>query len=127
MLSLKTKLIAAAVFVTVVAVATGYVLWHMSTPQKFQLDISNETDIPIQQVTVFGMGVYRAQSVADIAPDQFATIIVNLKTEGDLRFSIEQGFTSIDYSLAQDVTRLEQFKQWLTVEPGNRFIVKDVE
>ena len=127
MLSRKTTIIAAIAFFCVVVIATGYVLWHMSTPRQYQLDISNESDQAITQVTVFGMGVFHAQSASDIAPGQFSSIIVNLKPEGDLRFSVEQGYNSIDYSLAQDVQRLEQFKQWLTVEPGNRFIVKDVE
>ena len=127
MTNIKIKIIAAIVFFCVVAISVGYILWHMSTPRQFQLDISNETDIPVAQVTVFGMGVFKAQSANYIEPGQFASIIVNLKPQGDIRFSVEQGFNSIDYSIAQDTEHLEQFKQWLTIEPGNRFIIKDVE
>jgi hypothetical protein len=126
-LSKHLKIIIAGIFFVVVAVATAYLVWQMTTPKKFQLDISNETTWPVNQVTVFGMGAYHAQSAYNIEPGQFASIIVNLKPEGDLRFSVEQGFTSVDYAIAQDVETFEQLKQWLTIEPGNRFIVKDVD
>ena len=121
------KLIIGITFFVVVAISTAYVVWQVTTPQSFQFDISNETDLPVNQVTVFGMGAYKAKSVHNIEPGQFASIIVKLKPEGDLRYSVEQGFTSVDYAIAQDVSKLQQFKQWLTIGPGNRFIVKDVE
>lgn len=126
-MSKRIKILSAIALFIVVAISTAYLVWHITTPRNFQLDISNETDLPVTQVTVFGMGVFHAESVAYIEPGQFASIIVKLKPKGDLRFSIEQGFNSIDYAIAQDVEHLEDLKQWLTVEPGNRFIVKVVE
>ena len=123
----KLKIFLVIAFVTVVAISTAYLVWHITTPQNFQFDISNETDLPVNQITVFGMGTYKSKSVHDLQPGQFASIIVKLKKEGDLRFSIEQGFTSVDYAIAQDVSKLDQFKKWLSIEPDNRFIVQDVE
>ena len=111
----------------VVAVASLYVAWHMSTPRQYQLDISNESSEQVDKVSLFGMGVYTAESVVMLPPGQVASLLVDLRIEGDLRFSVEQGGNKIDHLISRDVAQLSQLKQWLTISEGHRYLINHIE
>ena len=123
----KIKITLITLSVLIVGIASFYIVWHLSTPIKYQFDVSNESDLALNKVSVFGTGVYKTLYLIDLMPGDVASLRVDLRPEGDLRFSVEQGANKIDHIISRDVTQIKYFKQWLTVYNNNRFIVSNPE
>lgn len=111
-----------------IAISAGLTLVYLSQQlTSYQLDISNESDLTIHEVKVFGMGVNKAVKVVDIKPNQLASIVVYLKEQGDLRFSIKWGGNSIDQLIVRDVSTISYTQQWITVFPNNHFVINNID
>lgn len=111
-----------------VAIVAGVALVYLSQQfPTYQLDISNESDAKIHQVSVFGMGVNKPIKIVDVEANQLASIVVYLKERGDLRFSVQWGSNKLDQLIIRDVSMLKNTQQWLTVYPSNRFIINNVD
>lgn len=107
-----------------------YLLWQLSQPKHFQLDISNESTVPVQFIEVFGEGVYQSQRLLNVLPEQITSIRVALKKSGDLRFRVVQEGSAIDYIIYRDVEKLtltSELQRWLTIYSNQRYLLNSLD
>lgn len=129
MVSSRRAIIAIS-FALITALLCFYLLWQLSEPKYFQLDISNESNQPVEFIEVFGRGIYQSQRVVNVMPEQVMSIRVALKNYGDLRFRVVQDGSSIDYIIYPDVAKLtlaSELQRWLTVSTNRRYLLNHLE
>lgn len=123
---LLLKRIAQLVLLLMLLLAAVALLWWWLFDAQYQLDISNESS-ERASVRVFGSGVLEPRVIFDIKAGEVATILVDLKPQGELRFEVAQGGSKIDTFIARDIDQLERSQHWLTIEANHHFTISGAE
>ena len=94
--------------------------------KTYELLVRNNSQLLVESVRVFGAAVEGDHVLFNLAPGQEQSLVLELKTQGALKYEVRQGLTRVDSFIVNDVAELKSFHQQLSIEPGNRFLLADL-
>ena len=108
-------------------VGLAYNFWRSQQETIYELEVINQSGVTVDQVKLFGSGVQDGSTLKGLKPGRSAIISVMLKTEGGLKFEVQQGRNRIDTFIDKDINAIASFEQQLVIHPNNRFLISDYD
>lgn len=107
----------------VVIAAALMVAYQQQQPVEFELRVINRSELPVQQVRLFGEALEQDALLLNLDPGQQAKVTTLVGHRGALKFEVSQSGNRIDTFIVEDTRLLDNFRQTLVIHPHNRFIL----